>query len=149
MCYMTIISTTSAIDLTQFNTTDVVFDKEMPGIPEEQLLKYPHKWYIGSYQGCSCGFRHLMTENFSDLVFSEPEEWFEEEPEDIEATLKLVRIFKIIIKSGSKLECINAWARDPSEPPNLKGNVVVNFSEVTETSFRLIENYHHEFIHQT
>jgi hypothetical protein len=145
---MTIISTTSDIDLTQFNSSDVVFDKEMPGIPEEQLLKYHHKWYVGSSHGCSCGFRHLMTANFSDLGFSDPEEWFHENLEDIEATIKLVRIFKKVIESGSKLECIDSWTHDPSDPPNLSGNVIVNFTEVSETAFRLIENYHHEFTAQ-
>jgi hypothetical protein len=146
---MTIISTTSNLDLREFNSIDVVFDKEMPGIAEEQLLKYDRKWYIGSYQGCSCGFRHIMSENFPDLGFSDPEEWFSEEPEDILATIKLVRIFKKIISTGAKLECIDAWAHDSADAPSLSGSVVVNFQEVSETSFRLIENYHHEFTCQT
>ena len=91
---MTIVSTTSDLNLTKFNTDDVVFDRAMPGVPEEQLLKYKNKWYLGSSQGCSCGFRHLMTSNFEDLGFAEPEDRFPEDQDDIEATLKVVNIFK-------------------------------------------------------
>lgn len=149
MCYMTIISTTSDLDLTKFNSSDVIFDSELPGVPEEKLLKYSHKWYVGSYQGCSCGFRHLMAVNFPDLGFAAPEEWFQENKEDIDATLKLIKIFKEIIISGKKLECIDAWAHNPSAEPYIEGNVVVNLNEIPEPSFRFIENYHHEFICNT
>lgn len=145
MCYMTIVSTTSNLDLTEFNTGDVVFDREMPGIPEELLLQYDNKWYLGSSQGCSCGFRHLMSANFKDLGFAEPEDWFPENKEDIEATLKLVNIFKTILSDGSKLECIDAWASDNPQGPNISGQVDVDLSQIPEAAFRFIENYQHEF----
>ncbi len=144
MCYMTIISTTSDLDLSKFNSNDLVFDKEMPGVPEEDLLKYPYRWFVGSAQGCSCGFRHLMSQNFKDLGFAEPQDWFHEEPEDIEATLKLVSCFNKIASGGSGLECIDAWVSDDTKGRGLSGNVVVSLSEITQASFRLIENYHHE-----
>ncbi len=146
MCYMTIVSTTSNLDLTEFNTGDVVFDREMPGIPEEKLLKYDNKWYLGSSQGCSCGFRHLMSENFKDLGFAKPEDWFPENQEDIDATLKVIEVFKRILSSGSNLECIDAWASDDSLEPNLSGQVKVNLSKIPDAAFRFIENYQHEFI---
>ncbi len=144
MCYMTIISTTSDIDLDKYNSDDVAFNKEMPGLPVEKLLKYPYKWYVESSHGCSCGFRHLMAGNFQELGFAEPEDWFPEEPEDIKATLKLVRVFKEIISNGSKLECIDAWDGDRNEPATLSGNIVVSLTQIPETAFRLIENYQHE-----
>lgn len=144
MCYITILSTTSNIELTKYNSDDLVFSKEMPGIPEEKLLKYPYTWYVGSSQGCSCGFRHLMVCNFEDLGFAEPVDWFPEEPEDISATLKLVRVFKEIISDNSKLECIDAWSNELDELPVLSGSIVVSLSRISEPAFRLIENYQHE-----
>lgn len=149
MCYMTIISTNSDIDLGTYNTDSVIFNKEMPGLPEEKFLKYPFQWYVESVHGCSCGFRHLMADNFPDLGFSEPESWFEEEPEDIDATVKLAKIFKELVSTGSKLDCVNAWSGDEKTSHELSGEVVVNFSEVSETEFRLIEDYRHEIIYET
>jgi hypothetical protein len=149
MCHMIIMSTTSDLDLRKFNSSDVIFESELPGVPEEKLLKYDHKWYVGSYQGYSCGFRHLMSVNFPDLGFADPEEWFQENQENIDATLKLIKIFKEIIVSGEKLECIDAWSHDSSEEPYLEGNVIVNLNEVPDTAFRFIESFHHEFIYNT
>lgn len=145
MCYMTIISTTSDLDLGEFSSDDVVFSRKMPGIPEEQLLKYQNKWYVGSSEGCSCGFRHLMAENYRDLGFAAPVDWFEEDSEDIAATLKLIKIFKKLVSSGSKLECIDAWTSSGGCDPELSGSVVVNLTQMPEPDFRLIESYHHEF----
>lgn len=149
MCYVTIISTNSDIDLQKFNSGKVVFKEEMPGIPEEQKLMYPKKWYADSNHGCSCGFRHLMACNFPALGFADPEEWFKESPEDIEATLVLVQAFNEVVSSGAKLDCIDAWAEKRSDWPDELGNVVVNLAVIPETSFRLIENYRHEIINET
>lgn len=148
MCYMIISSTTSELDLTQFNTSDVVFSKELPGVPEEELLKYPNRWYIGSSQGCSCGFRHLMSCNYQDLGFDEPVDWFPEDPEDIDATLKLVRIFIKVISDGSKLECIAAWRDSVQGDPVLSHYINIDLSELPESAFRFVENSQHEFTGQ-
>lgn len=145
MCYMTILSTTSELDLTLFNSHDVVFSKKLPGIAEEALLKYPNRWYLGSYQGCSCGFRHLMSCNYQDLGFHEPEDWFAEATEDIEATIKLVRIFKKIISDGSQLECIDTWRDGKQEAPPLAYYLDVDLGKLPEAAFRFIENSQHEF----
>ena len=144
MCYMTIISTTSDIELTKYNSKYLVFDKVMPGLPEEIFLQHPNKWYVGSKDGCSCGFRHLMTENYPDLGFAEPVDWFEEDQEDIEATIELVKVFKEILANNSKLDCVDAWTSDSNELPKLSGDIKVNLTEVSENSFRLVENYRFE-----
>lgn len=149
MGYMTIISTTSDLDSCAFNSSDLIFDTQMPGIPEEQLLTYPRKWYVGSAHGCSCGFRQLLGDNFADLGFADPEEWFPENPEDVEATLKLVEVFERIALGGSKLQCIDAWCSDDASAPQLSGNLIVNLSELPRGAFRLIENYSHEIVYQT
>lgn len=145
MCYMTILSTTSGSDLTKLNSFDVVFSRELPGISEEKLLKYPNRWFIGSSQGCSCGFRHLNSCNYKDLGFSEPADWFPEELVDIEATLKLVSIFKTIISDGSNLECIDAWCGNEQGESGLFEYINCDLSEISESEFRFIENSQHEF----
>jgi hypothetical protein len=146
MCYMTILSTTSGLDLTQLNSIDVIFSRVMPKIPEENLLKYPNKWYVGSSVGCSCGFRHLNPHNFDDLGFSEPVDWFSEEPEAIEATLNLVRAFKKIISDGSQLECIDAWCGDRAGEHVLSRRITVSLSQLSEAAFRLIGDTQHEIL---
>jgi hypothetical protein len=142
---MTIISTTSDIELTNYNSKYVVFDKVIPSLPEEVFLQHAHKWYVGSKDGCSCGFRHLMSENYPDLGFSEPEDWFEEDQEDIEATIELFIVFNEIISSGSKLDCVNAWAGDSNNAPKLSGDIIVDLTKVSKKTFRLVENYRFEF----
>ncbi|MCU7873669.1 MAG: hypothetical protein KZQ91_13090 [Candidatus Thiodiazotropha sp. (ex Lucinoma borealis)] len=149
MCYMIIISTNSDMDLGKYNSDSVIFNREMPGLPEEIFLKYPNQWYVESAHGCSCGFRHLMACNFPDLGFAKPESWFEEEQEDIDATLKLVKVFKELVSKGSKLDCVDAWSGDEKKSHELSGEVVVNFSEISETEFRLIEDFQHDFIYET
>lgn len=149
MCYMTIISTTSDIELTKYNTKYVVFGKAMPGLPEEIFLQHPNKWYVGSKDGCSCGFRHLMSENYPALGFAEPEDWFEEDQEDIDATIELVQVFKDIISNNSKLDCVDAWSNDSDEPPVLSGDLIVDLNQISQASFRLVENYRFEIIGST
>lgn len=148
MCNMCIISTSSELDLRQFNSSQVVFSQDMPDVPEEKFLKYEYKWYLGSSDGCSCRFRHLMDVNFPDLGFADPEDWFPEEQEDIDATLQLVKIFKTILSTGVRIDCIDAWANASTAEPLITGNVVVDFAEIPDTSFRFIENYHHELIYR-
>jgi hypothetical protein len=141
---MTIISTTSDIELTKYNSKYLAFEKIMPGLPEEIFLQHSNQWYVGSKDGCSCGFRHLMTENYPDLGFAEPVDWFEEDQEDIEATIELVQVFKDILSNNSKLDCVDAWTSDSNESPKLSGDIKVNLAEVSENSFRLVENYRFE-----
>ncbi len=86
-----------------------------------------------------------MTSNFEDLGFAEPEDWFPEDQDDIEATLKVVNVFKTILSEGEKLECIDAWTSDSAVAPNLSGTLEINFSQIPEAAFRFIENYQHEF----
>lgn len=146
MCYMTVLSTTTDRDLTDFDTAGVTFSRELPGLPAERFLAYPHRWYVGSAHGCSCGFRHLMAENFAALGFAAPVDWFEEDPADIAATLELVRALRCIVADGARVDCVDAWEGDQRDKSRLAGTVVVDFAEVADEAFRLIENYHHEFV---
>ncbi|NND66141.1 MAG: hypothetical protein HKN19_01020 [Halioglobus sp.] len=146
MCYLTVLSTTTDQDLTAFNAEGVCFSRDLPGIPQEQFLRYPQQWYVGSAHGCSCGFRHLMACNFSDLGFAEPVDWFEEDSEDIAATLSLVKALRQIAATGARLDCVDAWEGDSQDDAVLAGEVVVDFARISDPAFRLIEGYHLEFV---
>ena len=143
MCYMLIVCTTSGADLAALNTPLVQFSKDISAIPEAAFLRYPSKWFLGSKDGCSCGFGHL-DQNATDLGFSEPVDWWEEDQEDVDATLQVVEVFHEILRGGHKLDCIDAWASDSKEPKNLAGDLVVDLNEVGAKSFRFFEGYRFE-----
>lgn len=145
---MTVISTTSESDLSEFNTPLVRFSKEMPKVQVEAFLQFPHKWFLGSKDGCSCGFRHLDHGN-EELGFSEPVDWWPEKAEDIEATRQVVKIFKLILGNGSKLDCIDAWAQDEEDEPRLSGDSLVDLETVSEASFRFFEWHRFELTHES
>ena len=142
MCYMLLLSTDSPEDLSANNDSHIAFSRELPGLPEETMLTYPHKWFVGSRHGCSCGFRHLYVGSV-ELGFGEPVDWYEEENEDIEATLRFVRIINGLLQSGAGVECIDAW-RYEDKPPQLSGTIEVDLSEITDRAFRFYEN--HRFV---
>lgn len=146
MCNLIVLSTTSDRDLTECNTGDLVFDRHLPGMQEEQHLQYKNRWYVGSSQGCSCGFRHLLSENFPSLGFDVPQDWFTESQEDIEATLKWIKVVRAIVASGDRVDCIDIWEHSEEIPAELAGRVDVAFSSVPDEAFRFVENYHHEFL---
>lgn len=148
MCYMTVISTTSDRDLSEFNSALMQYSRELPGIPEEKFLCYPNKWFLGSQHQCSCGFRHLDRQN-KDLGFAEPVEWWPEEPEDIEATKQVVKSFHALLGEGAKLDCVDAWSSDEKADPQLAGEEIINFSVTPVSSFRFFEGHRFEFSSET
>ncbi len=87
-----------------------------------------------------------MASSFADLGFADPVDWFEEEQEDIDATIRLVTVFKELVSNGSNLDCVDTWAGAENNSHQLLGEVVVDFSKISATAFRLIEDFRHEFI---
>jgi len=148
MCYMTVISTNSDRDLSEFNSALVQYSRDLPGIPEEKFLHYSNKWFLGSQHQCSCGFRHLDQRN-KDLGFAEPVEWWPEEPEDIEATKQVFSSFKVLIEEGAKVDCVDVWASDEKNDPQLAGEEIINFLVIPASSFRFFEGHRFEFSSET
>lgn len=148
MCYMTVLSTTSDRDLSEFNTPLLQFSRQLPHVPEESFLRYPNKWFLGSKDGCSCGFRHLDRGN-QELGFLEPVDWWPEEKEDIDATLQVVGVLKDVLREGAKLDCVDAWAQDQKNDPKLSGELVVNLTSISEANFRFFEGCRFEFANET
>jgi hypothetical protein len=141
---MTLLSTTSAEDLSLDNSELVRMSTQLPDLPEKTYLAFPNKWFIGSQSGCSCSFRHLYVSSV-ELGFGEPEDWFPEEASDIEATHQVFTLIKSLVAKGEKVDVVDAWADGKSEVVPLSGDIEVNLKIVSENSFRFYENHRFTF----
>ena len=141
MCYSLILSTTSDEDLAERSSELVHFSRDLPGIVEESRLQYPAVWYVGSKSGCSCTFRHLHS---PDLGFGEPEDWYPEQADEIEATLRLIKIIRELVERGFCVDCFDAWAEEGSSSAPA-GRISVDLGAVPNEAFRLIENHYFDF----
>lgn len=146
MCYMLLLSTSSDVDLARHNSAFVHFSRELPGIPEESYLRYDHKWFIESMTGCSCAFRHLCAASV-ELGFDQPQDWFPEEPSDIEATLQVIAAIRELVGSGERVDCVDAWSHDQAVADPLAADIDVDLSEVGNERFRFFENHRFNFAH--
>jgi len=142
MCYMVLLSTDSAEDLSVYNDALVSFSHTLPPLDEVDLLAYPHKWFVGSRHTCSCGFRHLYISSVS-LGFAAPQDWCPEDLDDIEATLRFVKVVKNLLVAGARVDCIDAWGHE-TDSSDLAETFQVNLSETREVEFRFFEN--HRFV---
>jgi hypothetical protein len=140
---MTVLSTNSPADLALRNGPLVRFSRDMPGLPEERYLEHEHKWFIGSRYGCSCGFRHLAVGSV-ELGFGEPEDWYPEEAEDIQATLRVIAAIRQLVDAGAQVDCVDAWAHGQVEAAELAGSLGVDLAVVGDAAFRFFEN--HRFV---
>lgn len=125
------------------NSRLISFSRELPNVPEKALLRFRNKWFLGSVHGCSCGFRHLCAESVS-LGFGEPEKWVQEEDEDIEATLKAVRVLRLLVEIGANVECINIWDHGDGAVKELQTKEV-SMTRLDDAAFRFFENYRFVF----
>lgn len=144
MCYMILLSTDITEDLSLHNNSLITFPKNLPPLAEVNLLAYPHRWFVGSAHGCSCGFRHLYS---VELGFSRPEDWLSEESQDIEATLHFVRIVRDMLKRKVRVDCIDDWGHE-SDSAEFDGTLEVNLSQITDQEFRFFENYRFIFCNE-
>ena len=137
MCYGVYISTDSPENLTNRNTDLVRFEKvaDPESDPCIALLDFSEQWYVGSKSGCSCTFRHLMS---IELGFGEPEDWYPEEQDEIDATRELYAVLTSLLSSGHHLDLIDRW--EGSQPDAIT-TLDVSFDEVSDTTFRMFEDH--------
>ena len=136
---MVYISTDCGEDLS-LQTTDLVrFEEPSPASqsPSPRVLKHEHKWFVGSKSGCSCTFRHLCVESV-DLGFGEPEDWFPETPDDIDATKRLYEILKEMVRRGHQVEILDWWSGDEDKDAV---PLDVSLSQIPADHFRLFEEH--------
>lgn len=141
MCYLIYISTDSAEDLSRQNSALVRFEKDTgkyaPGVMD--LLQYQYPWYVASKAGCSCTFRHLTS---IELGFGKPVDWYEEDPEEIQATQIFYDVASRLVFSEKRLDCIDIWTGTRKE--QIK-HLNVDLSLIERDAFRFFENHHFIF----
>ncbi len=139
MCYGVYISTDSAENLAGHNSDLVRFEKvtSPDSDPCISLLDFLNIWYVGSKSGCSCTFRHFHS-SAVELGFSEPEDWYEEEQDDIDATRKLYRTLSFLLSSGHQLDLLDRW--EGSQPEDIT-TLDVSLDDVSERAFRMFEDH--------
>ena len=141
MCYALYLSTDSQKDLTKHNS-DLVRFEPISNDDENHftmLLKNRNKWYVGSKSGCSCTFRHLKS---IELGFGEPEDWYREDQDEIDATKELFNLIDQLIFCEDQVDCISIW--EGSDPEDVV-KMDVQLSLLSEVSFRFFENRHFVF----
>lgn len=140
MCYSLYLSTSNREDLTRWNSEFLSFQRFTGDEPETvSLLQHLEKWYVGSKSGCSCTFRHLLS---VELGFGEPVEWYSEDEDEVRATAELYRVIAHLLAQGHRVDCLDVWTG--AQKGDIK-ELVVNVQEVSESAFRLFENYHFVF----
>ena len=107
------------------------------------LLEFPYRWYIGSKTGCSCSFRHLLS---VELGFSDPVDWYEEDQDDIDATLELYSILSKLLSAGYKVDLIDLWQ---GVKPDDITTINVSLDDVSSTAFRMFENHRFRLMKKT
>ena len=143
MCYALLLSTTSADDLSQFNSDGLSFAQATPDHLSFSDLLYPNKWYVGSRTGCSCAFRHLYE---AELGFGLPVDWFPEEGTDFEATLKFIRLVRSLLSKGENVDCVDRWAGSDAEEGVDVPLLPVHLTQIRDEEFRFFENHHFDFM---
>ena len=141
MCYLVYISTDFEGDLSQHNAALIRFEKNFSDVEPEvlELLQYKHLWYVGSKAGCSCTFRHLLS---IELGFGEPVDWYEEQSDEIEATIFFYDVVAGLISEGSRVDCIAIWEK--AQKDQIK-RLAVDLLSIPRGAFRFFENHHFVF----
>jgi hypothetical protein len=139
MCYSLYLSTDSPAGLRVYNTDLVRFqqaeDYEYKTAFIIGLLEFPNRWFVGSRSGCSCTFRHLSA---IELGFGAPEDWYEEQQDDLDATQQLYDVIVRLLRSGQRVDCIDIWSG--AELNDIK-TLPVSVEAVPKEAFRLFEGY--------
>jgi hypothetical protein len=139
VCYSIYLSTDADLDLSRKNSDLVQFRKEPVPQVYRSLLRYPNQWYVGSKTVCSCTFRHLHS---IELGFCEPQDWYPEDEQEIEATLIFIMIVRALLNQGYQVDCIDTWEAD--SPDEIK-KINVNLDHFRDDQFRFYENHHFIF----
>jgi hypothetical protein len=137
MCYAVYISTDSPEDL-RVRSSDLVRFEPLDGSRKDPciaLLEHANRWYVGSKSDCSCTFRHLTS---IELGFREPEDWYKEGQDELDATRELYTDLAVLLSAGHEVDLIDRW--EGARPDDIK-TLQVSLEEVSQGAFRLFENH--------
>jgi|SRR5579862_5611277 len=135
MCHVIFMSTTSTQDFSGVDGEHFLLERlaEVETEPAARVLGYPNRWFLaGRYGGCSCHFRHFLRENPPE--FWEPQEWFEEDAEDVDATRAFYDLMVGLVNSGHDLDLGIAWEGEVASR-----TMEVSLREVSREAFRFLD----------
>lgn len=103
---------------------------EAPEAPVRVQLDQPHVYYVGSHEGCGCGFRSraLGLEGlraFAEVLPLLPA-LLDDEREELLAEQRSREFLSDVIREallGGKVEVLSCWAGEEAEPPSVVKDV--------------------------
>jgi hypothetical protein len=139
MCYASYIGTnaeqkvgTFVADQTELYLEELSREKEISGLRPKFTKK--HVYYVGSYQGCSCGFAYDPT--------NPNEQEGDDDKEEVEKALKSVKALVSLIDNLTKVEDLEfycCWEGDWEEPIEEKSEIDIREITLGENYFGLTE----------
>jgi hypothetical protein len=79
----------------------------------------------------------------TELGFGAPVDWYEEEKDEIAATLTFIKIIRKLVNRGGKVDCIDIWSG--MDARDILDETVI-LADIEEDQFRFFENYHFHFV---
>jgi hypothetical protein len=143
MCNFILLSCDSGIDLTNFENEWLCFkalkDNDLALNPEVKYLSYANNWLITSQTspGCGCGFRHVMHINHG-MGFGEPEDWYEEDTEDILATKAFYRVVRTLVNQGCQVDSFDLFDNNEGIT-TLLNRLDIDTQHISADAFRFFE----------
>jgi hypothetical protein len=141
MSFLTFISTTADLDLSQLGAEGAQFLREERGLPELRYLEFPHVWFLVDADGLSNGFRNVELPNVPLLGFAPPESWSPEDRTNIAATQRAFGILAKLVHEGAHVDSFTFWDQGPRESRNLEGVVEVSLAKFDATRLRFFDGY--------
>ncbi|HMS54968.1 MAG TPA: hypothetical protein PKA27_06170 [Fimbriimonadaceae bacterium] len=116
-----------------------------PVEPDEQeaavlRLSFPNRWFLECrYGGCSCHFRNWDRQNPPE--FWEPQDWFEEDPEDVEATQAFYDLVVRLVGEGEKIDIVTVWTGE-----DVLHERTISLVEVSKAAFRFMDGFRFDVV---
>lgn len=143
MCNFILLSCDSDIDLTKLEPEwlccQELGENKLALNPEVQYLSYANKWLITSQTspGCGCGFRHEIHINH-EMGFGEPEDWYDEDADDILATKAFYRVIKALVNQGYRVDSFDLFDNNDGIT-TLLDRLDVDTQDISADAFRFFE----------
>lgn len=139
MCFVLYVASRSSPELIPWDEERPQFSTQTPSEHDAQALKrqftLPVVTYLGSDQGCGCGFRHFPQE--IDVQFEVPPNYFTDEVDDGDTTQPnhsaLAEHLKNQFATEPFVELFRCWSGDEDQPQRVTKEIYI--SKITEATF--------------
>ena len=137
MCFVLYIAATSPIPAIPWDENRrAVHTTELNefALPVKGKFDRPNVKYVGSSQGCGCGFGHVMYQNGGW-----PEESMLGEPDDEQAEnhTQLASVLRSLLEQNPEVELFGCWSGDEDEA--VAGHKTMSLDELANPDFHFRE----------